>query len=254
MTFFIEDKLEVFLNLREQNEYEFEYEVFDFLVQIKRVNNDIFIYVKLNKIKGYKDVNMEWESSIINKNNNSCQKSKQIYTNDNYLNNENTWGRKFIEQSKLSTYVVNGMIKFQIKIISCNFKHNESKIIQAIYEKLYGLEDHYLIKYDKTIELLTKNNTILETQIDKLDKTNIDLQNKNDQLTRNNITLQDKCNLLTALSNSSNNVNPEEIANQDNSNIIPVNIINPIIQQIKPINIIEVINDISIENIDLGIL
>lgn len=136
-----------------RKDYVFEYQSFNLKTCLMVKNKFLQIFIGLDVGKGYSNVSLVWNGAIINRNGNRCKVVKYTY---NYPDSPGLFGNaSWVEISKLESYVsVKGKLEINVTITDCDFKHNESKMIQGIYEKLFGQEDFYLIKYKNTISNL----------------------------------------------------------------------------------------------------
>lgn len=137
-----------------RKDYLFDYQAFGLIVCIMVKDKFLQLFVGLDVGKGYSDVTLSWNGAVINKNGNRCKVTKWTYTYPDpqeLLRGDGAW----IDTSNLHTYVNSKReLEINITITSCEFKHNEAKMIQGIYEKLFGQDEFYLIRYKNTIQTL----------------------------------------------------------------------------------------------------
>lgn len=149
--FRIVENLDFFKKSSSRKDYKFDYQSFILHVCVQSDDKYLKLFTTLIIGKGYSNVTMTWNGCIINKNCNRCKVIKYtgVYpTIDGLLRGSDKW----IEINKLHTYADGtNQIEINVTIESCDFKTNESKMIQGIYEKLFGQDEFYLIKYENTI-------------------------------------------------------------------------------------------------------
>ncbi len=145
--------------------YEFEYEVFKLQIHLTKTTTHISIYVYIKLPLGYNEISMKMKLGIINKNSNLCL---QRSFSSKYNKDERGFGfSDFVDRNKLHNYVdKNNNINFGLIVEECNIDSNQKKQIQGIYEKMFGLEEHYRIKYEKNLEYLQSNVIRLQTLLD----------------------------------------------------------------------------------------
>lgn len=167
--FSFNESLTKLLDTRFPNSYrksfEFEYEVFKIKPTLSNSGEYISLYISVDLPLGYDAIDMKIKFGIINKNNHLCL--PQTLENKFKKDSCRSYGTShFIPKNKLHNYAINNDVSFGLTVIECNIESNQKKQIQAMYEKMFGLEDQYRIKYEKNLEYLQSNIVRLQTLLD----------------------------------------------------------------------------------------
>lgn len=123
------------------------YKALSYVWYLKFSNSTIYSYYMIKLPIGYQDVSMSWKFGVINSKKNICQVEKyerKVTTSDTeYIG----LSPQSLTYQKALEYKTGDHITFCSDLEKCDYEHNQPVLLQAIYEKLYSTENHYLIQY-----------------------------------------------------------------------------------------------------------